>query len=240
MVTRITGVVRPWRIILFGSRARGGASDDSDYDFYVEVDATGDDELHAANDRIWEALEHRDRSIDVKVQSRGTLEDRRDDPGTIEWDVAREGRVLYADPGAAALSTRSTRVREPGLPASTREWMQLALTDLRHRDELWKLEPGFWAQICWLSQQTAEKHLKALLVSRNIRPERTHDLQKLVEQVERIGLALPGTRSACELLTPHAVSARYGPGLLLQQDDARLATEAADRVIAAVGLHLRV
>ena len=40
VVTRITGVLRPWRIILFGSRARGSASDDSDYDFYVEVDAT--------------------------------------------------------------------------------------------------------------------------------------------------------------------------------------------------------
>ena len=43
MVTRITGRRAPViRVILSGSHARSGATDDSDYDFYVELNVTDD------------------------------------------------------------------------------------------------------------------------------------------------------------------------------------------------------
>src|SRR5437868_1597203 len=100
VVTRITGVMRPWRIVLFGSRVRGDAKAHSDYDFYVEVDAADDTVLRAVHDRIWKLFSGEHGTLDFKVCQRGDLERRRDDPGTIEWDVAREGKLLYADPAA--------------------------------------------------------------------------------------------------------------------------------------------
>lgn len=237
VVTRITDVVRPWRIILFGSRARGGATDDSDYDFYVEIDATGDDALDAAHDRIRDALDDGDPppSVDVKVQSRGSLEDRRDDPGTIEWDVAREGRLLYADPDAGTTLVPPDRVREPfpGEPDSSRDWLEVASRDVRHRDYLRKLPEDWSPEIGWLSQQAAEKYLKALLVSRRLRPPRTHNLSELLTVVERSRGLLSGLRADCKLLTKHAIAPRYTVGHL-RPTHARAAIAACDRIVAAV------
>lgn len=240
VVSRITAALRPWRIVLFGSRARGRATERSDYDFYVEVEASGHDALREEHDRIRVALRGGGAYVDVKVEPRGALEQRRDDPGTLEWDVAREGRVLYSDPAASTTIAPADRVRESSRepPRSLGEWLELAEKDRQHRDDLWTLDREYWAQICWLSHQTAEKHLKALLVSRWVRPERTHELDILLGQLERSGLPLPGIRAECELLTKHAVSARYAAGLLLRKPDARLATDAADRIITAAHGHL--
>jgi predicted nucleotidyltransferase len=41
IIACITQAVRPWRIVLFGSRARGDHRDESDYDIYVEVSEEG-------------------------------------------------------------------------------------------------------------------------------------------------------------------------------------------------------
>jgi predicted nucleotidyltransferase len=53
VVRRITSAITPWRIVLFGSRARGSAKAHSDYDFYVEIDADRD-ALRGFDDQIRE------------------------------------------------------------------------------------------------------------------------------------------------------------------------------------------
>ena len=80
--------------------------------------------------------------------------------------------------------------------------------------------------------------MKALLVSRWMRPERTHDLEKLLAALRVAGCALPNLDDDCKLLTKHAIKPRYPAGLDLGEDDARLATEAADRVVSAVRAEL--
>jgi hypothetical protein len=102
----------------------------------------------------------------VKVMQRGALERRRDDPGTIEWDVAREGIVLFAAPGAPRSIAPAARVRGRALatPQSVEEWVQAAERDGRHVRDLWQLGRDYWPEICWLSQQTCESFMKALLV----------------------------------------------------------------------------
>jgi len=236
---RVAAAVRPWRIILFGSRARGTAKPDSDYDFYIEVDAD-ERALPDIQGRARAALYSQGLSFDAKVVQRGSLERRRDDPGTIEWDVAREGQVLFADPDASTSIAPASRVREPRpeTPESVAEWVDRAERDIRHAEHLWASHQDFWPELCWLSQQMSEKLMKALLVSRFVRPERTHDLNKLLEAVRREGVDLGPLDADSELLTPHAIEARYGPGLGLTEQNARDARDAAARLLSAIRARL--
>jgi len=238
--TRIAEAIRPWRIVLFGSRARGTAKADSDYDFYVEVDA-GEDALRDIERRARESARRGGLSFDLKVVRRGSLERRRDDPGTIEWDVAREGKVLYADPAAPASIAPPGRVRErpQKTPGSVAEWMESAERDIRHAELLRRAPEAYWPEICWLSHQMCEKLMKALLVARFVRPDRTHDLTTLLRMLREDGADLGPLDVECELLSKHAITPRYPPGLHLTEQDARDASAAAGRIMAAVRARLR-
>ena len=236
---RIVGAMRPWRIVLFGSRARGDAKPHSDYDVFVEIDDSHTP-LRESHDRIRALFSDSGWSIDFKVSPPGAIERRRDDPGTIEWDVAREGRVLYADPAAPPILPATRRVfeRPSDPPKSLEEWLESAERDVRHRQDLFATARDYSPEICWLSHQTCEKHMKALLVSRWVRPRRTHDLTELLSASRNAGCPLAGLDDDCALLNEHAVTPRYPAGLSLNTGDARVATEAADRVVAAVRAEL--
>jgi HEPN domain-containing protein len=239
IAARIAGAMRPWRIVLFGSRARGDAKPDSDYDVFVEVDVAHT-ALREADDHIRTLFYGSGWSIDFKVRPIGEIERRRDDPGTIEWDVAREGRLLYADPDAPSVLAPPRRVSEPSpnSPKSLEEWLESAERDLRHRELLATSKEDYSPEICGLSHQTCEKHMKALLVSRWVRPKRTHDLGELLEALRVAGCALPRLDADCALLSKHAITPRYPAGLHLTANDARVATDAANRVLAAVRAEL--
>lgn len=238
-VDRVSAVVEPWRIVLFGSRARGDHASLSDYDFYVEVDVEPA-RLVGVNDTIRRALSSFEDSYDLKLNCRGTIERRRDDPGTIEWDVARQGVVLYAHPSASLIGPPPTRsVREPTTPDSVFEWLESGDQNLRHCDHLRATAPGdFSSEVCWLSHQVVEKYLKALLVSRFVHPERTHDLIRLLAAARGQGVALAGIDADCDLLKQHAIEPRYPTGSQLRLDAADAAYEAMTRVVAAVRRYL--
>lgn len=240
IVARITSVLRPWRIVLFGSRARGGAKKDSDYDVYVEVEAADDGALKQVEDRIRDLFGGCDWTLDVKARHRGTIERRRDDPGTIEWDVAREGILLYADAAAPTDLAPADRVREssPEPPQSVYEWLEAADRNVRARQALWNTGSDFSPEVCWYSHQATEKYMRALLVARRVRPKRTHELEELLQALRASGLELPKLDADCKLLTKHAITPRYPAGNDLGEEDARAALEAADRVIAVVRTHL--
>jgi HEPN domain-containing protein/predicted nucleotidyltransferase len=236
----IVEAARPWRIILFGSRARGNARQHSDYDFYIEID--GDERARRDVDqRIRESLRGSGSAFDLKVVSRGTLERRRDDPGTIEWDVAREGKLLFADPDAPTSIAPAPRVREqpPKTPESVAEWLASAERDERLCGDLWRLQHDYWPEICWHSHQMCEKLMKALLVSRLVRPKPTHNLTELLEAMRLNGIDVGLLDAECELLTTHAITPRYPAGMRLTEEDARDAHAAAERIAVAVRSRLR-
>lgn len=234
ITARILSEMRPWRVVLFGSRARGDAKECSDYDIYLEIDGT-DQALRAAQSTVKSLCGDIGCELDVHARRPGQIDQRRDDPGTIEWDVAREGRILYASESAPPITPRA-RVREPmpNPPHSMAEWIEAAERDLRHRQVLQASGDDFSPDICWLSQQTCEKYMKALLVSRWVRPRQTHDLTQLLTALRAADCELTGLDTDCALLGEHAIKPRYPEGLKLGRDDARLAMEAADRVVEAV------
>jgi HEPN domain-containing protein/predicted nucleotidyltransferase len=235
VAARIAEAIRPWRIVLFGSRARGDAHEESDYDLLIEIDPSATSRIEIER-QIMELFLRRDFRIDFKLRQPGEIERRRDDPGALEWDVAREGRVLYADPGAPTNLMRVDRVGESLVdpPESVREWLDNAQRDLRMCRLHVELADDSWDYVCFWAQQTAEKHMKALLVSRRVRPDRTHDVTGLLATLRSAGCELPAADADCSLLGKYAVAPRYPRGPDLDEEHGRAALAAAERIVSAV------
>jgi predicted nucleotidyltransferase len=93
IVDRIVTEFSPVRIILFGSRARGTASGDSDVDLLVVTDRPGSKRQQAV--AIDLALADIRVAKDVVVVGAEELARERDVVGTIAYPAWREGVVLY-------------------------------------------------------------------------------------------------------------------------------------------------
>lgn len=217
---------RVLRVILIGSRARGDAQIDSDYDVVVELDA---DPMQAAvlERDLWDMIpRRRGWELNLIGSGRGEIERWANDPGRIEWDVVRQGRVLYAADGDYALRVPPRRVRE-GPPESLDDWIFRARQDLEVAQIV--LERGFWDHAAYHCQQSGEKYLKALLVSRFVRPERTHELSDLRNAIQAIGIPLDAIEEDCRTLTPFGIESHYGPPRA-SESAARAALRAAERI----------
>ncbi len=98
LVARIVEAVRPEKVILFGSWAKGTARPDSDVDLFIQV-ASGEDTA-AASARAYAAIRplrpRLRRGVDIVVKDRAFVEYYGDLVGTIVRPVLREGRLLHA------------------------------------------------------------------------------------------------------------------------------------------------
>jgi predicted nucleotidyltransferase len=84
---------RPKYIILFGSQARGDASEDSDFDVMVvepEIANRGEEMV-----RLGRLLRSLNVAVDLLVVSAEKFEYWRDTPGNVYFEAASEGRILY-------------------------------------------------------------------------------------------------------------------------------------------------
>lgn len=95
MVRRLVGALGPERIYLFGSRARGEAGADSDYDVLVVV-ARSDLPGHRRDQQAYRALKGIGVAKDVIVWTREEFESRAGVVCSLPATVLREGRLLYA------------------------------------------------------------------------------------------------------------------------------------------------
>ncbi len=91
------------------------------------------------------------------------------------------------------------------------EWLSHAESDLRLARLATEDDSIYLDQICFHTQQAAEKAIKAVLLFRNIEFPLTHDIEVLLELTENSGIILPTPVQNAGLLTPYAVETRY-PG----------------------------
>jgi excisionase family DNA binding protein len=93
IVGRIVHLVDPVRIILFGSRARGGARDDSDYDILVLMNQV--EHRRETRISIRRSLADLEVPVDIVVATPSDVAGGRRGPrGIVQW-AAEQGRVVY-------------------------------------------------------------------------------------------------------------------------------------------------
>jgi predicted nucleotidyltransferase len=96
MVTQLVRALAPERIYLFGSRARGDATEESDYDLLVVVGGEAGAHPHHALARLaYHALAGVGVPKDIVVMTRGRFEWLRGAAASLPATVVREGRLLY-------------------------------------------------------------------------------------------------------------------------------------------------
>lgn len=160
VVRRLVDRYKPDRIILFGSRARDGGHQDSDFDLVIikETDA---------------------RPIDRRAEVERLLADRRVPLDLLVYTPA-ELRTLHAL-GSSFIEELMETGRVLYMRKATEAWLREC--EEEHRMATLLLDHGLFRGTCLHSQQAVEKGLKAFLIEQGARPARTHDVVELRGQV---------------------------------------------------------
>jgi predicted nucleotidyltransferase len=94
-VRLLVEALHPVRIYLFGSRARGEETAESDYDVLVLVEQKGG-KPYQIEQRAYRAIAGVMIPIEIVVMSRQHFERRREVRASLPATVEREGKLLYA------------------------------------------------------------------------------------------------------------------------------------------------
>jgi len=214
VVDRLVEAYAPDRIILFGSRARGTASSDADFDLLVVKQSS-----RRPLDRRIEVerlLADRALPLDLTVYTPDELRGLFAQGSPFIQDVLATGKVLY-------------------MRKATSAWIHEAEDELAMARLL--LEHQMLRGACLHAQQAVEKGLKALLIERAETVPRTHDLVDLSRRVAALGWSLPLDTDAIVFLNS-VYRGRYptDEGLLPHgepaQVEASTAVQSADRLVA--------
>lgn len=205
----LDGVVEqfhPVRVILFGSRARGDARPDSDYDLLVVVD-----DEQVAERRTWgridAARENYRGPVDILPWLRSRYDAQRGVVGSLPWTADREGVVVYG--------TRAEPLT--GDPAGMRttvagDWLAAGSEDLRVARLCLAGDPPAVSSAAFHCQQCAEKLIKGCLILAESPFPRTHRLEQLIELLpSSVPAELVTAMRRVAGLTPWVVAGRY-PG----------------------------
>lgn len=240
---------QPEKIILFGSVARGEAGEFSDIDLIL-VKNTDQRFIQ----RSIEAAAGISREVrwgvntDLLVYTPRELAAMIEEGNPFIEHALNDCRVLYEIPESAGPSAipplplrrdlENTPVRNP--EARGQRWLAQAERTLHTARFL--LEGGFWAEVCFQSEQTVELALKAFLYWRGQRYVHTHSVQDLIRECGQEDAEFRQFQGYGEFLDRFYLTTRYPdaldePGVPSEnftETEARQALDYATAVIEVV------
>ena len=164
---------KPQRVILFGSRARGEATRDSDIDLLVVVDDdTPPEKL------TWQAgyEAHRSRrAADVFPMRAETFERDRGIANTLAAEADADGIVVYGSPKGSRMKAPDARARWQAVE----RWLRVAERDRNTVFACMASDPPLYDSAAFHCQQAVEKLLKGFLTFAGRRGGKTHSLEQL-------------------------------------------------------------
>ncbi len=95
VLRRLVDAYRPERVYLFGSRARGDAGPDSDYDLMLVVGDEAPASCRSSR-RAYEVLWGVRAAADVLVWTRSAFDERLHLKASFPSTIVQEGKLLYA------------------------------------------------------------------------------------------------------------------------------------------------
>jgi uncharacterized protein len=171
----VVAYFRPQRVILFGSRARGEATRDSDIDLLVIVDNDTPPEKLTWRARYEARWSYR-HPADVFPMRAETFERNRTIVGTLAAEADTDGIVVYGSPqGSPSMKRADSHARWEAVE----RWLAVAQDDRRVAAACMIMEPPSYASAAFHCQQAVEKLLKGFLVLAGKRSRKTHSLAQL-------------------------------------------------------------
>ena len=111
------------------------------------------------------------------------------------------------------------------------QWLDKAKEDLRAAEYLSTMHnPTPDEIICFLCQQSAEKYFKAFIFLNDIEPEKTHDLNLLLEVCIKYNADFSVLLTKARILTDYAVMPRYPNELQITEEDMKNAISYAKAI----------
>lgn len=90
-----------------------------------------------------------------------------------------------------------------------KRWIEKADKDLEVAKLLLKGKNRYLDSVCFHLQQAFEKYLKSILVFNGVFPDKTHDLEKLINKSVKYNMSLMKWIDTAREITPFAVFPRY-------------------------------
>lgn len=194
---------RPQRVILFGSRARGEATRDSDIDLLVIVDDdTPPEKL------TWQAgyEAHRSRrAADVFPMRAETFERDRAIVNTLAAEADSDGIVVYGSPKGSCMKSPDPRARWEAVD----DWLAVAQEDRRVAAACIEMDPPMRGIAAFHCQQAVEKLLKGFLTLTGKRGGKTHALERLSDAAAASFPEIAELAAAAKSWSNWAVDFRY-------------------------------
>jgi len=177
MVRQIVERVDPLAIYLFGSRARGDAAEDSDYDLMLVLP---DDAPSGLRRVVWDLVRNARIAVNPFLSRRSSFAWRRHEVGTLEHEVAIDGIQLHPRE-----RWQPPSVERPGSMNTTvvQEWLSRVAEDLVMARKGCEGDDAVPGQAAYHIQQAAEKLTKAALVAHGRRPRKGHRIEEFTSRL---------------------------------------------------------
>ena len=122
---------------------------------------------------------------------------------------------------------------DPRAVEAARAWLGRARSNLALSKQE-KPSEAVWEDLCFNAQQAAEKALKSILTLRAIDFPKTHDIEELLDLLDKSGQSIPESLRKGDRLTQYAVELRYPfpeTGEEVSEEDYRVAVAIAQEIV---------